>query len=196
MNRRIDMPVDRDEVIVTDRCRLRYPVESDIPHIWSACQTPTFNDGLPWGPPASIAEINEPFRAAQARWVSGDEYSFAIDAQATREFIGWISIRRESESGAWSIGFWVHPRQQGQGFATECAAAMLDFGFKQLNAKLITAAHAAWNTASGRVLHRIGMRYIRTNPLGFCKNDEWVAECEYAIYSEQAMVTDDSGRHA
>ena len=194
MNCRIDIHVDRDEVIVTDRCRLRYPQESDIAHIWSACKTPHFNDGLPWGPPASIAEIKQPFRAAQARWVSGDEYSFAVESQATREFIGWISIRREAEAGSWSIGFWVHPKQQGQGFASECAAAILDFGFSRLDATLITAAHAVWNAASGRVLRRIGMRRVRTNPTGFRNNDEWVEECEYAISRGQTRASDERER--
>ena len=181
MNQPDDIRVDRSETLVTARCRLRYPDASDIPHIWSACQAPGFNDGLPWGPPASIADIDEPFRAAQARWIAGDEYSFAIESAATRDFIGWISIRRESEHGEWSIGFWIHPRWQGSGFATESAKAIIDYGFTRLNASLITARHAVWNAASGRVLEHVGMRRVRTVANGFRKNDTWVEEYEYAI---------------
>ena len=181
MNRPDDIGIRRDESIVTDRCRLRYPEESDIAHIWSASQTPYFNDGLRWSPPDDVAEIKAPFRAAQARWSTGEEYSFAIESKSNGEFIGWISIRREPEEGVWSIGFWTHPTWQGRGFAAECAAAVVKFGFVRLNASLITAAHAPWNTASGRVLKRIGMRYVRSNPTGFKKNREWVEELEYEI---------------
>ncbi len=181
MTQRDTIRVDRDETIVTARCRLRYPEESDIPHIWSASQTPSFNDGLPWGPPATMAEINEPFQAAQQRWKAGDEFSWAIESKADGDFIGWISIRREPEDRAWSIGFWVHPIKQGQGFASECAAAVVDFGFSRLKVKVITAAHATWNDASGRVLRRIGMTCVRTDPKGFKKNEEWVEELEYEI---------------
>ncbi|MDJ0759070.1 MAG: GNAT family N-acetyltransferase [Woeseiaceae bacterium] len=184
MNHSGEFGICRDESIVTARCRLRYPQESDIPHIWSASQTPNFNDGLRWSPPDDIAEMSEPFRAAQERWTSGEEYSWAIESRADRDFIGWISIRREPEEGVWSIGFWTHPTRQGQGFATECAAAMLEFGFSRLNASMITAAHAPWNTASGRVLQRIGMRCVRRNPTGFEKNREWVEELEYEIRPE------------
>lgn len=132
-----------------------------------------------------MADINEPFRAAQARWISGDEYSYAIESLSTSDFVGWISIRRETEAGEWSIGFWIHPQQQRCGFATECAEAVLNFGFSRLGAAQISAAHAAWNEPSGRVLRRIGMRYVRSNPTGFCKNDTWVEECEYAIRSDE-----------
>ena len=181
MRRRDDISIDRDESIVTERCRLRYPEESDIPHIWSASRTPNFNDGLPWGPPASMAEINEPFRAAQERWISGEEYSWSIESRINQEFLGWISIRKEAGGGAWSIGFWVHPSKQGRGIASECAAAVVDFGFTRLEADVISAAHAAFNDASGRVLRRIGMTYVRRNPTGFKKHDDWVEELEYEI---------------
>ncbi len=184
MNRQIEVPVSRDEEIATARCRLRYPDESDIPHIWSASQTPNFNDGLRWSPPSSIAEINEPLRQAQESWASGTEYSWTIESRENRDFIGWISIRRESTDRQWSIGFWVHPAKQGQGFATECAASVLEFGFSRLGAEIITAAHATWNIASGRVLHRIGMKHVRTNPRGFRKNHKWVEELEYEVRSE------------
>lgn len=183
MKHQSDVPVSRDEEFATARCRLRYPDESDIPHIWSACRTPGFNDGLRWEPPSSIAEIKAPLRRAQESWASGNEFSWTIESRENRDFIGWISIRREPGDRVWSIGFWVHPARQGHGFATECAASVLEFGFARLEAKVITAAHATWNTASRRVLRRIGMKYVRTNPRGFKKNDEWVEELEYEVRS-------------
>ena len=184
MNRQNELLVGRDEEIITTRCRLRYPDESDIPHIWSASQTPNFNDGMRWEPPSSIGEIKEPLRKAQESWASGNHYNWAIESKKNRDFIGWISIRRESGEREWSIGFWVHPAKQSQGFATECAASVLEFGFSRLGAKIITAAHATWNTASGRVLRRIGMTYVRTNPRGFKKNNAWVEEFEYEIRTD------------
>ena len=179
MNCRNELHIERDEIIVTARCRLRYPELDDIPHIWSACKTPGFNDGLPWEPPANMAGIERPFEDARERWTSGDEYSFVIESRAERDFIGWVSIRREPAHGQWSIGFWVHPARQRQGFATECAAAVLDLGFSRLGARLITAAHAAWNVASGVVLERIGMTRTCRKPKGFRKNGAWVEELVY-----------------
>lgn len=184
MKRRSDALVGRDEEIATARCRLRYPDESDIPHIWSASQTPNFNDGLAWEPPTSMAEIEEPLRRAQESWDSGNEYSWTIESRKNRHFVGWISIRRESGNREWSLGFWIHPAEQGKGFAAECAAAVLEFGFSRLGAEVITAAYAAWNTASGRVLRRIGMEHVRTIPSGPEKNREQVDWFEYEIRAD------------
>ncbi|MFK8052410.1 MAG: GNAT family N-acetyltransferase [Woeseiaceae bacterium] len=179
MKRRSKVFVCRDEEIATARCRLRYPDESDIEHIWSASQTPNFNDGLAWDPPSSMAEIREPLQRAQESWISGDEYSWTIESRKNGDFVGWISIRRESGDTEWSLGFWIHPTEQGKGFAAECAAAVLEFGFSRVGAKVITAAHAAWNTASSRVLRQIGMQHARTNPSGPKNNGEQVEWLEY-----------------
>lgn len=184
MERQGGAVVSRDEEIATARCRLRYPDESDIPHIWSASQTPNFNDGLAWEPPSSMAEIKQPLRRAQESWDFGNEYSWTIELRNCHDFIGWISIRRESDDREWSIGFWVHPAKQGQGFATECAAAVLEFAFSRLGAKIITAAHTAWNTSSGRVLRRIGMEHVRTNLSGPDKDRERVEWLEYEIRAD------------
>ena len=184
MKRRSEVLVNRDEEIVTDRCRLRYPNESDIPHIWSASRTPNFNDGLAWDPPSSMAEIKDSLRRAQESWISGQEYSWTIESRKNLDFVGWISIRRESGDRQWSLGFWVHPAKQDQGFATECAAAVLEFGFSRLGAKVITAAHVKWNTASGRVLRRIGMEHVRTDPSGLAKNREQAEWLEYEVQAD------------
>ena len=181
MNRRSEIPVSRDEEVATERCRLRYPNETDIPHIWSASQTPNFNDGLAWEPPSSMAEIKGPLLRAQESWSSGKEYSWAIESRESREFVGWISIRREPGDRKWSIGFWVHPAKQGQGFAQECAAAVLEFGFSRLRAKVIIATHATWNSASSRVLDRIGMKPVHTDRSGLNDNDGWI---EYEVRAD------------
>ena len=183
MGRQKDIRISRDEIILTERCRLRYPQESDIPHIWSASQTPGFNDGLSWDPPSSIAEINEPFRRAQASWDDGDDYGFTIESRESDEFLGWVAIHGGESEGAWSIGYWIHPTQQGHGYAAECARAIVEFGFSRLRAKVITACHATWNTASAHVLQRAGMTYLGRNPKGYKKNDEWVESCDYEIRS-------------
>ena len=185
-----DQPVSKTETIITDRCRLRFPQDSDIPHIWTATRTPHFNDGLSWDPPARIEDIREPFRKAQASWDTGDHYNWSIESKVGDDFIGWMSIRKEARDGEWSIGYWIHPEQQDHGYATECALALVEFGFSRLGAETVSASHASWNTASGHVLERIGMSYVRTNPEGFRKNDEWIETREYEVRRGQAGLPD------
>jgi ribosomal-protein-alanine N-acetyltransferase len=166
--------VNRHEEIATERCRLRYPNEADIPHIWSASQTPGFNDGLDWEPPSSMAAIEEALGRALQSWDSGKEFSWAIESRDNHDFIGWISIRREDGDRKWSIGFWIHPTRQGQGFAKECAAAVIEYGFARLHAELITATHASWNTASCRVLDKVGMTPVSKGQGDTDDDYEWI----------------------
>lgn len=171
--------------IVTPRCRLRRPHESDIPHVWSATRIDGFNDGMRWDPPERIEDLKAPLRNAIAAWQAGTHFTFTVENRVTSEFIGRISIRRESGEHEWSIGFWIHPSHQRNGYAKEAATAIIGFGFDRLGAESITAAHATWNQASGKVLESIGMEFVRVNPRGFKKRGVWVEEREYKIESNR-----------
>ncbi|MEM9743817.1 MAG: GNAT family N-acetyltransferase [Pseudomonadota bacterium] len=170
-----------DEVLLTERCRLRYPRHSDIEGVWSATRTPGFNDGLAWEAPTSLSELEQPLKDAWQAWQDGNAYSWVIEDRNSCAFLGRIAIRRTQAEGEWSIGFWIHPDQQQRGLATEAAREVVSFGFDRLGAKVISAAHATWNVASGRVLARIGMTRMRINPQGLRKRGAWVAEYEYEV---------------
>ncbi|MEO1654845.1 MAG: GNAT family protein, partial [Bacteroidota bacterium] len=58
----------------------------------------------------------------------------------------------------------------------EALKAMLDFGFRQLEAQRIEAAYAIWNKASERVLHKNGFRFVKLIEKAFQKKGEWVDE--------------------
>lgn len=57
-----------------------------------------------------------------------------------------------------SIGYILHRGAWGQGYATEAARALLAFGFERLRLHRVFATCEPHNTASARVLEKIGMR--------------------------------------
>ena len=170
-----------DTVLLSARCRYRAVREDDVEHSWTATRHPGFNDGMAWDAPACIDELRGRGEALAARWRADEEYTWSIETEPTRAFVGRIAIRRTREPEVWDIGFWIHPRQWGRGYAREAAARLLAFGFESLDAACITAAAATWNEPSWRVLDAIGMRRVRLNPQGFCKQGRWVEEAEYAL---------------
>ncbi len=178
------MKIAEDFVIETDRCRLRIPSLTDIPHVFSATRHPGFNDGMVWNPPRDESELIEPYESALRTWRNGEHYGFTIEGKAAEEFIGRISIRRESKDGVWNIGFFTHPEHQGRGYMTEAGHAVVRFGFSELAAQRIEARHALWNRASETVLSRLGMHFVEALPEGFMKNGEWVPENKLAITRE------------
>ncbi|WKA58291.1 GNAT family N-acetyltransferase [Planococcus shenhongbingii] len=65
------------------------------------------------------------------------------------------------EKGEINLGYSVLPRFQGHGFATEAAAAMLEWGLEQPGVKKVTATCSPGNIASIRVLQKAGLKQLR-----------------------------------
>jgi RimJ/RimL family protein N-acetyltransferase len=64
----------------------------------------------------------------------------------------------DAGSGQGNIGYELDPRYWGRGFATEAARAMVALGFEQLGLHRIWSWCVADNTASWRVMEKLGMR--------------------------------------
>ncbi|BAZ26492.1 GCN5-related N-acetyltransferase [Kalymmatonema gypsitolerans NIES-4073] len=178
------MKIPRTYRINTKRCILRCISEQDIPYVFSATRFEEFNDGMLWEPPQSIEELKEPFKKSLQAWDAGLAYTFTIECANTTAFLGRISIRKHKAEGVWSLGFWTHPEYQRQGYMTEAAKAIIEFGFTVLDADRIEACHALWNTGSEKVLTRIGMKFVCYIAQGFQKHGKWVEENLLAIETE------------
>lgn len=100
----------------------------------------------------------------QAQELPRQKYQFAICLEYSGQLIGNVGVRlgglglREPEARQGDIGYEIDPAFWGQGYATEAAQAMLDFGFQSLHLHRIWARCLAENLASQRVLEKIGMR--------------------------------------
>ena len=68
--------------------------------------------------------------------------------------MAWINRTRAE------LGYWVGEPYWGNGYCSEAACALIDFGFEQLELKQIIAEHLRNNPASGRVMRKAGMQHI------------------------------------
>jgi ribosomal-protein-alanine N-acetyltransferase len=170
------MNFPKTKILESTRCRLRYISKDDIPHIFKAAQYPGFTDGMLWDPPETEDELIAPYENNVKAWAEDLAYTFAIETKQSFEFLGRISIRKKEEEGLWDLGFWTHPEQQGKGFMSEAVRAVIEFGFRELEAGRIIACHAIWNKRSERVLKKNGMSLIENIPNGFQKNGKWIKE--------------------
>jgi len=125
--------------IETERCRLRVPLEADLPWIFDASREPGFCDGMAWEPPVRLEELIPPFHRHIEAWRSGLEFNFTIVRKSDDALLGRVGIRRTDGPNAWNIGYWLHREHRGQGFMTEAAKALLQFGFQVLSADRIEA---------------------------------------------------------
>lgn len=86
-------------------------------------------------------------------------YQLAVTLTTTGELIGNCGIRRATADALDAeLGYEIAPDRWGHGFATEAAAAMLDFAFEELRLHRVAAWCVADNAGSIRVLEKLGLR--------------------------------------
>lgn len=96
---------------------------------------------------------------AQQSETPRQKYQPAIVLRDTGQLIGNVGIRiRSAGAHQADIGYEIDPQQWGRGYASEAARAIVGFGFEELGLHRITAHCLAENTASARVLEKLGMQ--------------------------------------
>lgn len=76
-------------------------------------------------------------------------------------FVGWFCLWPESQ-GIAKLGYRLRREEWGQGYASEGALALIDWGVRAGSYDGIVATTMAVNNASRRVMEKIGMRHVRT----------------------------------
>lgn len=115
---------------------------------------------------------------------------FAVCLKENNKLIGNIYFAKQ-EFKTWEIGYVFNRHYQKKGYATEAAKAIIDYGFNIRRARRIVAMCNPINTASWRLLERLGMRregHLRQN-IYFKKDNEgnpiWSDTYEYAILKDE-----------
>ena len=90
-----------------------------------------------------------------------EPYVWTARRTANGAFVGWFCLWPESDQVA-ELGYRLRRMDWGQGFATEGASALINWGFRSGGYDRIFACTMAVNHASRRVLEKIGLNYVRT----------------------------------
>jgi RimJ/RimL family protein N-acetyltransferase len=126
----------------------------------------------------------------------GDRIVLAVERKSDGVLIGEVSlILRSSDSRQAEIGYIFHPDSHRQGYATEAARALMEVGFKGADLHRIYARCDARNTASARVMERLGMRreaHFRGHVL---IKGRWDEEFIYALLEDEWRAQGNA-RHA
>ena len=75
----------------------------------------------------------------------------------TGAYIGWFCFNYAGKSADIEVGYRLLPKAWGQGFATEGATALVDYGFDDLDLDRIIGVTHPGNKASQRVLMKAGL---------------------------------------
>lgn len=122
--------------------------------------------------------------SAAARWLA--RHAAGVAANVSRGFaarlvdvdtreetpIGGGSVRRGSDDGIVTVGFWLGTAFSGRGLGTEIARLLVEHAFVDLRVRRVEADCAHVNVASRRVLEKAGLRLEGTAREGFARFGE------------------------
>jgi len=167
----------------TERLLLRPFTAGDLDALLAIQSRDDVTRYLYWDPrtAAEVREVLDRKVRSTAIVAEGDNLSLAAVLRESGELIGDCSLRwLSAEHRQAEIGFIFHPDHHGQGYATEAAAALLALAFDGLRVHRVIGRLEARNTASARVLERLGMRKEAHLVENEHVKGEWQSEIVYA----------------
>jgi RimJ/RimL family protein N-acetyltransferase len=100
------------------------------------------------------------FAAQTGSWLLNGGGWWAVEQREGGAVVGTVgAFFRETAEALVELGWSLYPRYWGQGFATEAAAAALQFAIDTHDARRVVAHIAAENLASIAVSKHLGMKY-------------------------------------
>ena len=142
----------------TERLILRGLRVSDAEDMYDYARRPSVTQYLSWNPHTDIGETREYLTYVGQRYRTGDFYDWGVVDKESGRMIGkcgFTSFDHPNDSA--EIGYVLNPSFQGKGLATEAVRRVLDFGFIELGLHRIEAHFIEGNTASLRLMERLGM---------------------------------------
>jgi ribosomal-protein-alanine N-acetyltransferase len=141
----------------SERLLLREPELSDAPAIAALMNDWDVVKNLSRAPFPYREEHAHEFLARQEEGrAKGTDFTFTLVRKSDRAMIGKCGLHLQ-EAG-FEMGYWLGRPYWNQGYATEAAAQVLMFGFRNLRAEHIWAGWFHDNPASGHVLEKLGFR--------------------------------------
>lgn len=120
-----------------------------------------------------------------------DGEAVATGSLEIRDGSGQDGHEPEFERSEGLLGYLVDPAYAGRGIATTITTRLLDLAFGELGLRRVTAGCYADNTASWRVMEKVGMRREQHGVRDSFHGDlGWVDGYTYAILAEEWRATD------
>lgn len=175
------------KTIETERLILRSSKMEEQKRLWEILMIPEVNK---WYLTGVKKHANNP---RHWTWETQEKfYKFKVDKADDNDVFGWsIFLKKEytdsnkeevigqvtaQENGenitVRDVGWYINPKHQGKGYATEAAKAMIDYMFKEVEIEKISSGAVKENVGSCKIFEK----------LGFDKIGEEIEESPYTFY--------------
>ena len=169
-------------LIATDRLVLRRFRTADAAPLAAYRSDPEVARYQSWDAPFPLLRAE----TAVANFIASDPdrpgwFQYAVERTADGVHIGDVGVNLHPNRMQAEIGFTMAPAYQGRGYASEAVGAVLDRLFTVQGVQRVSAECDARNTASARLLERVGFRREGLRPQFTWINGEWTDDLLYGL---------------
>jgi ribosomal-protein-alanine N-acetyltransferase len=171
--------------IVTERLALRRYTHVDIPDVLAFASQPSVARVTARHIPATEEGVGKyiDLQNSYQPFEKNKVFELAVERKADGKVIGLVGlIRRDHGQGEMGWAFGVEFR--GQGYATEAARALMDYGFRSLGLNRVHADTGTDNHASQRLMERLGMRREALLRDSVYQEAKWQDRAVFAILAD------------
>lgn len=143
----------------TERLQLRPFESSDSPRVQELAGDIAIADktlNIPHPYEDGMAE--EWISTHQSQYETGELANWAMILQSEKLLIGAIGLTFNQRFKRAELGYWLGKSYWSQGYCTEAARAVVNYGFDQLKLNKIVGMHFARNPVSGKIMVKVGMK--------------------------------------
>ena len=149
----------QDHIIETPRLVLRPFVLNDAQALCDLMSPQEVRQYLPTSVPYTLERAEKYISAQVQHWQTYSCGWWAAERKDVPGLVGWGGLQFLPDTQEMEVGYVIGKPAWGQGYATELAGAALAFGFDGLKLAEIIGLTDPKNTASQRVLQKIGLKY-------------------------------------
>jgi len=146
------------EDIIGRKIILRKPRMSDVNPMLSLVTDPHISQWLHLPPFFGERDAAHHIRIWLQDW--NNEWAYHYSILRKGQFVGMIAVEPRDTPRA-ELGYWIGGKFSGKGFATEAALLLTSASFKKLPIRELYAQVSQENTASRRILQKIGMNVYK-----------------------------------
>ncbi len=179
-----------DWPVRTDRLSLRPARVDDLPAVGAYRRLPEVSEWLPTAPATSDDHV-----ARIAGWPERLEKTLVVELHgvvvgdlylSVEDAWGQVEVADRARGTQAEVGWCLDPAHQGHGYATEAVAGLLRVCFEDLGLRRVVANSFAANTASWRLMERLGMRReVVTVRDSLHRTGGWLDGVGYALLAEE-----------
>ncbi len=148
------------QTLTTQRLKLRRFTSNDIDPLYQILLDPVLLRYFPKSSHSPSRERIEKMVMKKIKHWSDYGYGWwALEPISEAKLIGWCGLQTLPDTDEIEVGYLLDKAYWGQGLITEAAKFSIQYGFETLNIKQIIGITHPENTASQRVLEKIGLKF-------------------------------------